>query len=144
VVQASVSRSFYGTKKQVVSFYENLRVVYEVESKMREMRRDTGQAPAQPRPSTPQSAPKPHVSPQGRLETGDSRSDALDLREASSGKRPQQVERETHGSPVPVNYRQPSSPAPRNRVAPRIVPGSACQASVSMPGGATGKERNRV
>ena len=39
-VQANVSRSFYGTKKQVVSFYENLRLVYEVESKMREFRGD--------------------------------------------------------------------------------------------------------
>ncbi len=46
VVQANVSRSFYGTKKQVVSFYENLRLVYEVESKMHDIRHDSD-APAE-------------------------------------------------------------------------------------------------
>src|SRR5579883_126218 len=39
-LQTTIARSFYGAKKQMVSYYENIRLVYEVESKMREMRRD--------------------------------------------------------------------------------------------------------
>lgn len=39
-LQTTVARTFYGYKKQMVSYYENIRLVYEVESKMRELRRD--------------------------------------------------------------------------------------------------------
>jgi hypothetical protein len=39
-LQNTIARQFYGAKKQMVSYYENLRLVYEVESKMRELRRD--------------------------------------------------------------------------------------------------------
>jgi hypothetical protein len=39
-LQTTISRTFYGYKKQMVSYYENIRLVYEVESKMRELRRD--------------------------------------------------------------------------------------------------------
>ena len=86
VVQANVSRSFYGTKKQVVSFYENLRLVYEVESKMHELRGDEKPsqqeglpdrrqaAPAQSKPTPPaqtepksQPTPKAHASSSGRV-----------------------------------------------------------------------------
>ncbi len=61
-LEANVTRQFYGTKKQVVSFYDNLRVVYEVESKMKELRRD----------SEPEAAPaaKPKADG-GKLETPD-------------------------------------------------------------------------
>lgn len=40
VLQTNLARQFYGAKKQMVSYYESLRVVYEVESKVRELRRD--------------------------------------------------------------------------------------------------------
>ena len=40
-LEANVTKQVYQTKKQVVSFYDNLRVVYEVESKMKELRRDS-------------------------------------------------------------------------------------------------------
>ena len=60
-LQTTVARQFYGAKKQMVSYYENIRLVYEVESKMRELRRDAEtEQPAQPRkddkqqPSNPQ------------------------------------------------------------------------------------------
>ena len=64
VVEAGVSRSFYGTKKQVVSFYENLRFVYEVEARVRAMRRDGEQmAPqAQPPEQKPATKPRGHAS----------------------------------------------------------------------------------
>lgn len=39
-LQTTIARQFYSTKKQMVSYYENIRLVYEVESKMRELRRD--------------------------------------------------------------------------------------------------------
>lgn len=39
-MQMNIARQFYGAKKQMVSYYENLRLVYEVESKMREFRQD--------------------------------------------------------------------------------------------------------
>ena len=39
-LQMNIARQFYGAKKQMVSYYENLRLVYEVESKMRELRQD--------------------------------------------------------------------------------------------------------
>lgn len=39
-LQMNIARQFYGAKKQMVSYYENLRLVYEVESKMREFRQD--------------------------------------------------------------------------------------------------------
>lgn len=49
-LQNTIARQFYGAKKQMVSYYENIRLVYEVESKMRELRRDAEtEQPAQPR-----------------------------------------------------------------------------------------------
>ena len=75
VVQASVFRSFYGTKKQVVSFYENLRLVYEVESRMSS---SSSQVPAggsgTPAAGTTPKAPAT-ASPGGSTRTGP----ALDL-----------------------------------------------------------------
>ncbi len=39
-LQTTIARQFYGAKKQMVSYYENIRFVYEVDSKIREWRRD--------------------------------------------------------------------------------------------------------
>lgn len=47
-LQNNLTRQFYGAKSQVVRYYDNLRFVYEVESKMRELRRD--EQPEQPLP----------------------------------------------------------------------------------------------
>jgi hypothetical protein len=54
-MQNNLTRQFYGAKGQVVRYYDNLRFVYEVESKLRELRRDDEtQAPAvQPKQETP-------------------------------------------------------------------------------------------
>jgi hypothetical protein len=50
-LENNLTRQFYGAKSQVVRYYDNLRFVYEVESKMRELRRDedTAPPPAQPK-----------------------------------------------------------------------------------------------
>jgi hypothetical protein len=54
-MQSNLTRQFYGAKGQVVRYYDNLRFVYEVESKMRELRRDeeTQRPSAQPTQETP-------------------------------------------------------------------------------------------
>jgi hypothetical protein len=60
-MQTNLTRQFYGAKIQVVRYYDNLRFVYEVESKMRELRRDeqADRPPAQPQQNqvTPPSNP---------------------------------------------------------------------------------------
>jgi hypothetical protein len=43
--QTTIARTFYGYKKQMVSYYENIRLVYEVESKVRELRREAETEP---------------------------------------------------------------------------------------------------
>lgn len=55
-LQSNLTRQFYGAKSQVVRYYDNLRFVYEVESKMRELRRDeqADRPPAQPTNTNPQ------------------------------------------------------------------------------------------
>jgi hypothetical protein len=55
-LENNLTRQFYGAKSQVVRYYDNLRFVYEVESKMRELRRDEETAP-------PPSQPKPQEKP---------------------------------------------------------------------------------
>jgi hypothetical protein len=56
-LQNTIARQFYGAKKQMVSYYENLRLVYEVETKMQELRRDAD--------TQPNTQPKKDQKPQG-------------------------------------------------------------------------------
>lgn len=53
----SLSRQFYATRAQISKFYNNARFVYQLESKMRELRRDT---------ETQQPAPQKKVEPSSR------------------------------------------------------------------------------
>jgi hypothetical protein len=66
-MESNLTRQFYGAKSSVVRYYDNLRFVYEVESKMRELRRDEEAQPpaAQPKQETPapQSTPPASGSP---------------------------------------------------------------------------------
>jgi hypothetical protein len=67
-LQTSIARQFYGAKKQMVSYYENLRLVYEVESKMRDLRRDAEtEQPKQPEKNDNQQS-TPHKNG-GKLQT---------------------------------------------------------------------------
>ena len=56
-IGSTISRQFYGARGQVVQFYQNLRFVYELESRMRELRRSEEAQPsahhAAPQKSTP-------------------------------------------------------------------------------------------
>ena len=49
-IGSALSRQFYGARGQVVHYYENLRFVYQLESRVRELRRDTETAPSTPQP----------------------------------------------------------------------------------------------
>jgi len=76
-LENNLTRQFYGAKSQIVRYYDNLRFVYEVESKMRELRRDeeTAPPPAQQQNSKPATQSNPANPPAnghktgGRLET---------------------------------------------------------------------------
>jgi hypothetical protein len=51
-LRANLTRQYYATNEQVTKYYENLRVVYEMESRVRELKRSTEAEP------TPQPAPR--------------------------------------------------------------------------------------
>ncbi len=52
-ISSTLSRQFYGARGSVVRFYNNMRFVYQLESKVRELRRDAQQAPSAPAKSAP-------------------------------------------------------------------------------------------
>jgi hypothetical protein len=72
-LQTTIARQFYGAKKQMVSYYENIRLVYEVESKVRELRRDAeSEQTTQPRKDEKQQQNNPQGDGHktgGRLQT---------------------------------------------------------------------------
>jgi hypothetical protein len=54
-LRANLTRQYYSTNEQVTKYYKNLRLVYEMESRVRELRRTTDTEPA----PSPQQTPKP-------------------------------------------------------------------------------------
>jgi hypothetical protein len=56
-VRATLTRQYYSTNEQVMKYYENLRLVYEMEARVRELRRSTEAEPT-PRPTSNQTTPK--------------------------------------------------------------------------------------
>jgi hypothetical protein len=56
-VRASLTRQYYSTNEQVMKYYENLRLVYEMEARVRELRRSTETEPAQLPRETPKQPP---------------------------------------------------------------------------------------
>jgi anti-sigma factor RsiW len=72
-LESNLTRQFYGAKSQVVRYYDNLRFVYEVESKMRELRQNEESAPAvQPGETQPkqEETPAPVRNPPASHKTG--------------------------------------------------------------------------
>jgi Putative zinc-finger len=55
-LRATLTRQYYSTNEQVMKYYENLRLVYEMEARVRELRRSTEAEPS-PRPA-PSETPK--------------------------------------------------------------------------------------
>jgi hypothetical protein len=74
-MENNLTRQFYGARTQLVRYYDNLRFVLEVETKMRELRRDedTAPPPAQPKPeekpATQSNPPANGRKTGGKLET---------------------------------------------------------------------------
>lgn len=52
-METNLTRQFYGAEKSLVQYYDNLRLVYEVESKMRDLRRAEEVQPPQSKQETP-------------------------------------------------------------------------------------------
>jgi hypothetical protein len=59
-LKATLTRQYYSTNEQVMKYYENLRVVYEMEARVRELRRASEQEPA------PAQAPRENPKPPAR------------------------------------------------------------------------------
>jgi hypothetical protein len=57
-LRANLTRQFYSTNEQVTKYYENLRLVYEMESRVRELRRTTESEPAPAPRETPKQPPR--------------------------------------------------------------------------------------
>jgi hypothetical protein len=53
-LRANLTRQYYSTNEQVTKYYENLRLVYEMEARVRELKRSTEtEPPPQPAPRQP-------------------------------------------------------------------------------------------
>jgi hypothetical protein len=57
---SAIKRSYYTTTGRVVKYYENIRFVYEIESRVREFKKAT--TPAEPGPAEPEKSPKNNTS----------------------------------------------------------------------------------
>lgn len=67
-MEMNLTQQFYGAKKSLVQYYDNLRLVYEVESKMRDLRRNEEmQQSAPPRQQQQQAVP---ANPSGKKNGG--------------------------------------------------------------------------
>jgi hypothetical protein len=65
-MRATLTRSYYSANEQVTKYYENLRLVYEMEARVRELRRSTEAEPAaapSPQPKGTQRQPVRDGSP---------------------------------------------------------------------------------
>ncbi|MFY9939280.1 MAG: zf-HC2 domain-containing protein [Silvibacterium sp.] len=86
-LETNLTRQFYGAKSQVVRYYDNLRFVYEVESKMRELRRDEEtQRPATTQPK--QETPAPQNTPPASSSPGNGHKNGGKLESAPSVSQP--------------------------------------------------------
>jgi hypothetical protein len=90
---ASVSHQYYTTSAHLTRYYLNLRIVYELESRVNEMRRDNN-APA-PRPAVQQQQQQPAQKPQPSSKPGGA------AHKAGSIARPEQGQR-SYVAPAPV------------------------------------------
>jgi hypothetical protein len=96
VLASSVSRQYYATYKDVAQYYGRLRIVYELESRVNEMRHDNNSAPAA-QPANPQQQPEPQQKqpPQSSGKPGGSA-------QKSGGAARREQERGGYEAPVPV------------------------------------------
>lgn len=93
-IGSTISRQFYAARGSVVRYYDNLRFVYQLESRMRELRRTVETAPGAAQPQKKQE-PAKQGDKSGSLNSGP-RGDVLHAgRQASTGPGPAPVEQHT-------------------------------------------------
>jgi Putative zinc-finger len=94
-ISSTISRQFYAARGSVVRYYDNLRFVYQLESRMRELRRTVETTPGAAQPQKKQEPSKQSGDKSGSLE-GDPRGDVLHAeRQAAIGLRARAVEQQT-------------------------------------------------
>jgi hypothetical protein len=68
-MRANLTRQYYSTNEQVMKYYSNLRLVYEMEARVRELRRTTETAPPRSTPDAPKQSPRNgSASPSGQAQ----------------------------------------------------------------------------
>jgi hypothetical protein len=98
---SSMRHEFFTTSGHLMQYYSNLRVVYEIESRVNEMRRDNGapapQPASQPQQQQPSQKQQPQAQPSGGSKPGGS------ARKSGGAARPEQERsRSEYVAPVPV------------------------------------------
>lgn len=94
-IGSTISRQFYAARGSVVRYYDNLRFVYQLESRMRELRRTVETTPGAAQPQKKQQPSKQSGDKSGSLEGGP-RGDVLHAqRQAAIGLTPRAVELRT-------------------------------------------------
>ncbi|HEX3985037.1 MAG TPA: zf-HC2 domain-containing protein [Acidobacteriaceae bacterium] len=94
-IGSTVSRQFYAARGSVVRYYDNLRFVYQLESRMRELRRTVETTPGAAEPQKKQEPSKQSGDKNGSLQDGP-RGEALNARrQAATTLRPEPVEQRT-------------------------------------------------
>ena len=98
VLASSVTRQYYATYKDVAQYYGRLRIVYELESRVNEMRHDNSAPAAQPANPPQQAQPKqqPQAHPAGGGKPGGS------AHTRGSSARPEGGQHGYYEAPVPV------------------------------------------
>jgi len=98
-IGSALSRQFYGAQGQIVKFYDNLRFVYQLESRMRELRRDVDTSPQQPQQK---SAPaKPGSNKDGRLNPAPAIGSPLNAEDGAPHRPSGNLEQDAQLSPQP-------------------------------------------
>ncbi|HET6215718.1 MAG TPA: hypothetical protein VFE27_01790 [Acidobacteriaceae bacterium] len=69
-MRANLTRQFYSTNEQVTKYYKNLRLVYEMESRVRELRRTTEAEPSPSPQQTPKQPPRDGSGPSSTVPRG--------------------------------------------------------------------------
>jgi hypothetical protein len=123
-LRRTVTRTYFGANARVTRYYENMRVVYELESRVRELRR-AAETTNRPAPSTqPQQQPKPKTTPQSDSTRHPSTVDDGVARKDSKSGQQQKKADPKESEPEPV-FNGDVIEARLNLPAPRPVTGPA-------------------
>ncbi len=98
LLATSVSRQYWATYKDVAQYYGRMRIVYELESRVNEMRHDNSTPATQP--AKPQQQPQPKQQPQAQPSGGGKPGGSAHT--SGSGARPEQGHSGYYEAPLPV------------------------------------------